>query len=637
MGVAIVPSGYLGRGTVQGFLRPVHPMWAITEVCLALAKLLVYQSWQGENRFFYRSGSRAAMRVTEIRDTFGEMPGMLRAEQYRCVCIAGWRVTEFRWLTAALLLVTLSMAMAGCSSSAAEVRVMIKDDSENHVHPPDRSFSLQLKIEEAPPSSVRFHWRDFRGRPLTKPEPLASNKLTAITSPVGHAGYLGLVLEPTSAGLALPNRNPGEKREYGFALLPLRPDIQRPVDKDSGFGVVHADLEDPYLSGWVKTMTWKTTSPEWWGFEMERRRERSLVELPIVVGAEWASADTQPVSSQQLKRLSSRVRKYFEAHPVTGYWELGIEENLRRRYETPYYWSNLEAKTRAVREAANEVNPDIKLVYQVAELRPRHVEAFLESATARHFDILSLHPYAWPDFPDPEQWLDDYLKEVDELMAGQGRVMPVWFTEVGVPHHGNAPGAFFGYPKKGAEVMGKSRYEAASYLVKLYVLAFHHGVEKVFWYNYKDRAPGREYAENHFGLYDYWGYPKPVYLAYINLIRQLHGKKTGDSRQLPDNVRVYEFTGEGRRLAVVWTHPAVNREVQVSSLFPGHAPGDLIEAVDPMGGPVTVKGASIPISGEPVFIQARLKQQDKDHITRSHEYEYKSGFSSLSRSGGYQQ
>jgi hypothetical protein len=551
------------------------------------------------------------MKSTETQDIDVVVAGILLAELRGSIRGPRWRVAGYRRLTAALLLVAIPLAIVWRYSMAGESQVLISDAAENHVHLPGQPFSLLLKLEHDSPGTARYHWRDFRGRTLTKPEPLKSDKLTTITAPVGQVGYLGLVLEPVSADLVLPNRNPGETREYGFALLPSQPNMAPPVDRRSSFGMVHADLDDPYQNGWVKTMTWKTTSPEWWGFEMEKRRERGFLELPVVVGAEWASADTQPVSSQQLKQLYSRVWKYFEAHPETSYWELGIEENLRHRYEKPHYWSNLESKVLAVRKAANEVNPDIRLIYQVAELKPSHVEAFLKSAAARHFDILSLHPYAWPDFPDPEQWLDNYLGQVVEIMNRQGLDMPIWFTEAGVPHQGNDPPGFFGYPQKGAEVTGKSLYEAVGYLIKLHVMAFGHGVEKVFWYNYRDREPEREYAENHFGLYDYWGYPKPVYPAYRNLQKLLHGKHAGQPGRLPGNVRTYEFDGEHERVTVVWTHPANDRTLPASILLPDIPVSDIISVVDPMGEQVPVTGASIRISGEPVFIITRLKQQDQ--------------------------
>jgi len=513
---------------------------------------------------------------------------------------------NFRWRAVILVWAAIILIPIWQTTAAEEVQVLIEDDALNHVHPIGPPFTVKLKIDHGESGVTRYHWRNFRGQRLTDPVPLRPGKLTTITTPPGITGYLGLVVAPATLDLIMPNRLPGEAREYGFALLPPPATMGRQVDTLSRFGIVHADLKDPYLTGWIKTMTWKTTSPKWWGFEMEKRRSLGLLELPIVVGAEWKSADVKPVSDAQLEQLKIRVQKYFAAHPNTRYWETGIEENLRNRYQTPYYWSNLSAKIRVVREAADAVNPDIQLIYQIAELSLDDVRAFLHSAAARYYDILSLHPYAWPDFPDPERWLDKYISDVNELLEDTDLKMPLWFTEVGVPHRGNHPDEFFGYPAKRVEIPGKTSYEAVNYLMKLHIMAYHLEVEKIFWYNYKDRKPEREYAENHFGLRDYWGYPKPVYPAYVNLQRQLHAKHAGRAWELPGDIRVYEFVGQEERVIVAWTYPPATREIPISVLLAETTPADIIGIVDPVGAPVAYTEALLRISAEPVFIRTKL-------------------------------
>lgn len=523
------------------------------------------------------------------------------------------RSTVLFLIWAALILIPIWRTAA-----AEELQVMISDNAVNHVHPIGSRFTVKLKIDQSGPGLTRYYWRNFRGQLVTVPMPLRAGELTSITAPAGVSGYLGLVLAPATEDLVMPNHLPGETREYGFALLPPPATTGRQVDTSSGFGMVHADLEDPYLSGWVKTMTWKTTSPKWWSFEMEKRRSLGLLELPIVVGAEWKSSDEQPISIAQLEQLKFRIRKYFAAHPETRYWETGIEENLRHRYETPYYWSNLNAKIRVIREVADEVNPEIKLIYQIAELSLDDVRDFLQSAAARYFDILSLHPYAWPDFPDPATWLDTYIQDINGLLEDTNREMPLWFTEVGVPQRGNHPDKFFGYPGKGVEIPGKTPYEAVTYLVKLHIMAFHLGVEKIFWYNYQDRNPEREYAENHFGLRDYWGYPKPVYPAYVNLQKQLQAKRAGRAWKLPGNIRAYEFIGQQERVIVAWAYPPVTREIPLSALMKELTAADIIAVVDPVGAPVAYTGSSLRITAEPIFVRIKpastsTKKQAKHH------------------------
>jgi hypothetical protein len=498
--------------------------------------------------------------------------------------------------------ITIFLLLAWPYTVAGEVDVLIHDDATNHVHTTGHPFTIQLKVEYTGPDIVRFHWQNFRGDTLTDPKAITPGELITISAPHDRTGYLGLVLKPATTSIALPNRQPGEAREYGFAILPSNFISSSKANTQSRFGIVHAKLNDPYLRGWVKTMTWMTASPKWWGYEMEKRRALGLLELPILVGAEWKSDDTQPISSKQLERLKSRIRQYFAADRKTEYWETGIEENLGGRYEKPYYWTNLAAKAQVVRDAVDSVNPNVKLIYQIAEPRLGDVQAFLKSDAARQYDILSLHPYAWPDFPSREEWLNKFINDVEKIMEANGLDMPIWFTEVGVPHHGNYAGAFFGYPATGAQVQGRTPYEAAIYMLKLHVMAYHLGVEKIFWYNYLDRRSGREHAENHFGLWDHWGFPKPAYVAHVNLQKNLNTKKAGNARRLAGNIWVYDFTDEDETVTVAWAYPDGNRNIPISVLVPGSNQKDLISVIDPMGTPIPYDGSSIRISHEPIFI-----------------------------------
>jgi hypothetical protein len=437
-----------------------------------------------------------------------------------------------------LLYATLSLPLSWTRVEAGQVEISIEDPSPYHVYPPGRPFTVGVRIEYQGPVAVSYYWTDFRGQRLTEPISLRPGGFQRIQSPGSTIGFYGLVFSTSDVRLTLPDRQPGEDREYGFAILAPRSTSERSADPASRFGVVHADIQDPYLPVWVKTMTWNTTSPRRWGFEINKRRSVGLLELPIVVGAEWRSDDSRPISPAQLKKLRTRIERYFESSSATHYWEAGIEENLGKRYHQLYYWPNLKAKIMAIRQAVDAINPNIKLIYQVAERDLSAIQVFLQSDAAKVFDILSLHPYAWPDFPTPEEWLEEFLRATQRMMLANGFAMPIWFTEVGAPHHGTYPGGLFGYPDRRTKVTGQTRYGAAIYMIKLHVMALHQGVQKIFWYNYIDRRPEREYAENHFGMRDYWDYPKPVYPAYFNLHSCLNGKVPARAVRLHNNVRI---------------------------------------------------------------------------------------------------
>jgi len=456
-------------------------------------------------------------------------------------------------------------------------------------------------------NDLSYHWQNYKGEKLTEKMSLDAGSETVIRLPVGELPhYLGLVFTPVSTAVSLPGREPGESKEYGFAIFPEALPPATGPDPARWMGMVHADLEDPWLLGWVKTVTWKTTSAKWWHSKMEKRRAAGSIELPIITGSEWKSDDYQPIGSPQLKRLAKRAREYFAADPGTVFWETGIEENLGGRFKRPFYLANLAAKSDAVRAAADDVNPDIKLIFQIANMNTRDVGVFMESGAAKNYEILSLHPYNWPNFPPPEKWLSDFLAKARDEMKQTGRVLPIWVTEIGAPHRGNCPECFFGYPKDNKAVPGLTNQEMIAYMIKFHVLAIHDGVEKVFWYNYKDRGSSREFAEDHFGLLDYWGYPKPAYPAYIHMNQSLVDKTACKTTRNGD-VWSYGFCGDEDDVLVVWSFPAASSAVALNQLGIDSA-ATVIEVTNAIGDRIAIEGGRVNLTHEPVLIKVSKKQ-----------------------------
>ncbi len=485
-----------------------------------------------------------------------------------------------------------------------QVNVIITDPTPYHVHPPGQHFKISVEINSRPDLKVMYTWRDFQGNALSNPIQLTTGQPNSIMSPSTQIGYYELVLKPESDKDTLPNREPGEERGYGFAIMPHSLITYRLPNFKSKFGIVHADITDPYLPTWVKTMTWNTTSPKWWNHEMEKRRIARKLELPILSGSGWDSDDTKPISGLQLEKLKIRVKSYFSASPSTIFWETGIEENIKTRYRKDFYWKNLESKLKIVREAANQVNNEIKLIYQIAGLKQKAVKNFAQSRAARFVDILSIHPYAWPNFPSPETWHDNYVTQARQQLKSHGLNIPIWYTEVGATQHGNAPGGFFGYPKKNKSVTGLSPYQASIYLIKLHVMAFHAGIEKIFWYNYQDRASGREYAENHFGLREFLGYPKPVYVAYTQLQKLLAGKTNIKRIDLTGDIYAYEFSDNKTKVLVLWSFPTspTVKTIPLASLIERPLQNQSIKIINSMGKTMPLSGDVITISGTPIYL-----------------------------------
>ena len=278
------------------------------------------------------------------------------------------------------------------------VNVEIEDTVPSHIRSSDQSIEVSLQLTSSNHEAVvEYHWIDFQRKALTKKNILPINRILNLKAPQSEPGYYGLVLTP-GTNIKMGDREPGEIMEYGFSIQ-TKGENNR--DQEQRFGTVHSDRDDPYLPSWIKTLTWNTTDPQGWKQAMIERRQSMQKELPIIVDEDWQSDDQQPISQAHLKKLAKKVKQYFIADSETIYWELGIEENLIDNYQQDYYWENLTQKAKLIKLVAEKLNPKIKLIYQIAGIEFAEVRAFLTNPAADYFDILSIHPYAWPDFPDP--------------------------------------------------------------------------------------------------------------------------------------------------------------------------------------------------------------------------------------------
>lgn len=502
-----------------------------------------------------------------------------------------------RHLVAAALL----CLSAACSNPGiSQVEIEIHDETPFHVFPPGTEFSFDITatvVADAVPEGLGYQWRNFRGEALGPVVPLTAGERVTVTSPAAapDVGYYGLAFLPDDRSVSF-NESNGSRSEIGFAVLPERQFSDRELDPSSPFGVVHADTDDPHLSTWIKTMTWRTTSARWWNFEMQERRDIGLLELPIVSGDGWTTDDEQPVSSRFLDRFETRIRGYFEADPATRHWELGREENLRSRFGHPYYFANLKAKAAAARRAADSAGAPVRFLYQIGGRSRSNMVSFLESEAAAEFDIIAPHPYAWPDFPTPETWLEEFLDDRRSELIRTGYDFPMWLTEVGAPQNdANVEQMLSG----SSPVRGQSREEHAAYLVKFHTIALAKGVEKIFWYNYRDRDESTTDVEAHFGMVDHWGFPKPAYSAYVNMARCLEGKSYLEMKQTDEHIRAYEFAGADESCLVAWVYPADTRADPVSNFEINDR--RIIGVTDMVGTPMPAS-AEIELDEYPVFI-----------------------------------
>ncbi|SPE62310.1 hypothetical protein SBV1_810012 [Verrucomicrobia bacterium] len=391
------------------------------------------------------------------------------------------------------------------------------------------------------------------------------------------------------------------------------------------YGMTHGDIADPYLQyKWTK-VSWPSAFWKWdaktstgsfnaagWRSALEKVSEHGRTDLPLVTGEPWSST---PVDLKGIGVLAASVFKATPEVPAWESWEWGIEEAHEGSdfATSKAYYEALAPKVREVRTQANSNGAaktllvhQLEGVWSTIPSRADGTKAFFQSEALRYVDVLSRHPYPWSDFISPDKWLDAHLKTVNAYRAASLKPnLPIWMTEMGCTIDDAGLGA-----KKmvdgGNPVSGLSRRAAAVFLVKTHAIAFAEGVSRIYWYNYRDSAASDSDAEQHFGLRDFWGYPKPAYAAYANFINRVGDKACGNVSQTADNIQSYRFSDGKQACYVVWAYPAPASPVSVPlSLLTGGA--RVTSVTDTAGTALPLQqGGSIALDNSPLFITAAI-------------------------------
>jgi hypothetical protein len=497
-------------------------------------------------------------------------------------------------------------------------------DNAYHVFAPGKAFSFTLTLGPGSSGVTGYQWVDWKGNSLGVAVAVADSSLSfAVNSPAGATldpGYYGLRLLPE--GTVLGEAGSGTRHELGFVLLqPFAaddPHYQRSTTWP--YGMTHGDIADPYLQyKWTKT-TWPTAFWKWdaktsagsfdaagWRSAFEKVSKHGRTDLPLVTGEPWSST---PVDLKGIGVLAASV---FKATPEVLAWEWGIEEaheGLDFATSKAFY-DVLAPKMREVRTQANSSGAaktllvhQLEGVWSTIPTRADGAKAFFQSEALRYVDVLSLHPYPWPDFISPDKWLDAHLKTVNAFKAASPKPhLPIWMTEMGCTTDDAGLGAAKMVDGENP-VSGLSRSEAAVFLVKTHAIAFAEGVSRIYWYNYRDSAASDSDAEQHFGLRDFWGYPKPAYAAYANFINRVGAKVCRNVSHSAANIQSYHFSDGKEACYVVWAYPAPANPVSVvlSSLTGG---ARVTSVTDTAGKALPVKkDGSVALDNSPLFITA---------------------------------
>ncbi len=173
----------------------------------------------------------------------------------------------------------------------------------------------------------------------------------------------------------------------------------------------------------------------------------------------------------------------------------------------------------------------------------------------RFMDVVSDHPYPLVSSLSPErEGLTLQMNLLQSLIKhyNNGVAKPIWITELGWP----------------TSVLNVDDRTQAQYLVRGAVLSLAAGVQKFFWYDYLNDGTNFYASEQNFGLVrqpDGAGRytPKPSYVAYATLIRQLAQQSfigggaigSGVYDERFSTVHVLWSTGDHRTITVTSSSP----------------------------------------------------------------------------------
>ena len=135
---------------------------------------------------------------------------------------------------------------------------------------------------------------------------------------------------------------------------------------------------------------------------------------------------------------------------------------------------------RASYQEVKRVRPEVKVVGgSTAGVPLPYWEKLFAGGALEFMDALSIHPYRYDDAPEGiETDIEELVKLVKKY--NHGRSKPIWVTEIG-------------WGMQADDVPGKLRIDErvqAQFLVRAYALLLSAGVERVYWYLFRDYNEG---------------------------------------------------------------------------------------------------------------------------------------------------
>jgi len=326
-------------------------------------------------------------------------------------------------------------------------------------------------------------------------------------------------------------------------------------------------------------------------FLLKAKKTRRTPLLIFDYGCPWYDAGGYPLS-QEAVQAYARYAAFLveETYPLVPHFEVwneytgGCGMTGKTGQQTPESYARMLAATY---DLVKERVPRATIVGIGGEHSAHHferIEAMLRAGAARKTDAVSVHSYRYPRSPEESDLLGE-IREVGRLCREWEAPARLWITEIGWPTH---------LGPRGVDEATQARYAVRT----LALLQSERAVERVYWYDFRDDGPRREYNEHNFGLvrHQEHGYaPKPAALAVGSFCGLTGGGTPGGLWAEKDCYAVFYEFPLGKTLCVAWCARG-RKAVQVQ--------GRLQKVQDLFGNELDA-GRGLVLSGDPVYLTGK--------------------------------
>jgi hypothetical protein len=237
---------------------------------------------------------------------------------------------------------------------------------------------------------------------------------------------------------------------------------------------------------------------------------------------------------------------------------------------------------RKVHQEVKRDRPDVRVVGGATAGVPLpYWEKLLAGGALEFMDVLSVHPYRYDAGPEG---LETDIAELRELMTkfNRGPPKPIWVTEIGWktrPAHSPAD-------------LVIDDLVQARFLLRAYALLLSAGVERVYWYLFRD------YNQDLMGLVrdDPLATPKPAYAAMVAMTQQLRGAVFIQRDRTPSDLYSIGFRRpSGDQVRVMW------------SLQPRTVTASGVTGVTDMFGLALGSSGTLQLSESPIYVVGEVQ------------------------------